>query len=90
MGRDALRPDAFRRLRRAAEGKGGAAWRRDRSHADPPLGGEHGEHGEDPPLARSEHRGTPVARGSESYPQGVARAYAKDSKDSKDSRIQGF
>jgi hypothetical protein len=29
-----------------------------RSHAQPPLGGEHGEHGEDPPLARSEHRGT--------------------------------
>ncbi len=35
MGWDALRPDAYRRLRRAAEGKGGAAWRRDRSHADP-------------------------------------------------------
>ena len=38
MGRDALRPDAFRRLRRAAEGKGGAAWRRDRSHAQPRAG----------------------------------------------------
>ena len=61
MGRDALRPDAPRRHRRAAEGKGGRrpgpqprAATRSR-----PLGGEHGEHGEDPPLARSEHRGTP-------------------------------
>lgn len=48
--------------RRAAEGMGGAAWRRDRSHAQPRaapgFGREHGEHGEDPPLARSEHRGT--------------------------------
>ena len=35
MGRDALRPDTPRWLRRAAEGKGGAPWRRDRSHADP-------------------------------------------------------
>jgi len=35
MWRDALRPDAFRWLRRATEVKGGAAWRRDRSHADP-------------------------------------------------------
>ena len=33
MGRDAPRPDAARRLRGAAEGKGAAAWRRDRSHA---------------------------------------------------------
>ena len=64
-GRDAFRPDAFRRLRRAAEGKGGAAWRRDRSHAQPRaapgFGREHGEHGEDLPLARSEHRGTPIS-----------------------------
>jgi len=62
MGRDAPRPDATRRLRRAAEGKGAAAWRRDRSRAQPRaapgFGREHGEHGEDPPLARSEHRGT--------------------------------
>jgi len=58
MARGVPRPDASRRLRRAAEGKGGAAWHRDRTHAQPPLGGEHGEHGEDPPLARSEHRGT--------------------------------
>lgn len=56
--RDVPRPDPFRALRRAAEGKGGAAWRRDRSHPQPPFGGEHGEDGEDPPLARSEHRGT--------------------------------
>ena len=35
MGRDALRPDAIRRLRGAAEGKGGAAWRRDRTRAQP-------------------------------------------------------
>ncbi len=62
MGQDAPRPDASRRLRRAAEGKGGAAWRRDRSRAQPRtapgFGREHGEHGEDPPLVRSEHRGT--------------------------------
>ncbi len=62
MGRDAPRPDASWRLRRAAEGKGGAFWRRDRSRAQPRtapgFGREHGEHGEDPPLARSEHRGT--------------------------------
>ena len=38
-----------------------------RTRADPPLGGEHGEHGEDPPLARSEHRGTSLhpVRGAE-------------------------
>ena len=62
MGRDAPRPDATRWLRCAAEGKGGAAWRRDRSRAQPRaapcFGREHGEHGEDPPLARSEHGGT--------------------------------
>lgn len=50
---------AQRRARAAPLGAGtGPA----RSHAQPPLGGEHGEHGEDPPLARSEHRGTPRAR----------------------------
>jgi hypothetical protein len=62
MWRDALRPDILHSLRRAAEGKGGAAWRRDRSRAQPRaapgFGREHGEHGEDPPFARSEHRGT--------------------------------
>ena len=58
MGRDALRPDTFCPTRRAAEGKDGAAWRRDRTRAQPLLGGEHGEHGEDLPLACSEHRGT--------------------------------
>jgi len=36
--RDAPRPDPFRAPRRAAEGKGGAAWRRDRSHAQPRTG----------------------------------------------------
>lgn len=47
---------AQRRARAALLGAGtGPA----RSHAQPPFGGEHGEHGEDPPLARSEHRGTP-------------------------------
>jgi hypothetical protein len=35
MGWDAPRPDAPRRLRRVAEGKDGAAWRRDRSRAQP-------------------------------------------------------
>ncbi len=46
---------AQRRARAAPLGAGtGPA----RSHAQPPFGGEHGEHGEDPPLARSEHRGT--------------------------------
>ena len=67
VGRDAPRPDPSGAPRRAAEGKGGAAWRRDRSHAQPRtapgFGREHGEHGEDPPLVRSEHRGTcPQAR----------------------------
>jgi len=38
MGRDAPRPDATRRLRRAAKGKGGAVWRRDRSRAQPRAG----------------------------------------------------
>jgi len=73
MGRDTPRPDALRRLRCAAEGKGGAAWRRDRSRAQPRavpgFGREHGEHGEDPLLARSEHRGTPADRSRQSYPQ---------------------
>ena len=41
MGRDTPRSDAIRQLWRAAEG----------------FGREHGEHGEDPPLARSEHCG---------------------------------
>ena len=50
------RRGAQRRARAAPLGAGtGAA----RSHAQRPLGREHGEHGEDPPLARSEHRGTP-------------------------------
>jgi len=35
MRRDALRPDVSWRSRRAAEGKGGAAWRRDRTRAQP-------------------------------------------------------
>ncbi len=38
IGRDAPRPDASWRLRRAAEGKGGASWRRDRSRAQPRAG----------------------------------------------------
>jgi hypothetical protein len=46
---------AQRRARAAPLGAGTGATR---SHAQPPLGGEHDEHGEDPPLARSEHRGT--------------------------------
>ncbi len=78
---------AQRRARAAPLGAGTGATR---TRADPPFGGEHGEHGEDLPLTRSEHRGTPVARSSVSYPQGIARVYAKDSKDSKDSRIRGF
>jgi hypothetical protein len=35
---DALRPDTSAPARRAAEGKGGAAWRRDRSRAQPRTG----------------------------------------------------
>jgi len=35
MVRDVPRPDASRRLRRAAEGKGGAVWRQDRTRAQP-------------------------------------------------------
>ncbi len=38
MGRDAPRPDATQQPRRAAEGKGGATWRRDRSRAQPRTG----------------------------------------------------
>ena len=59
-GRDAFRPDPSATHQRAAQGKGGAVSRRDRSHAQRPFGREHGEHGEDPPLTRSEHRGTPT------------------------------
>ncbi len=33
-----------------------------RSHAQARLRAEHGEHGEDPPLPRSEHRGTSLSR----------------------------
>ncbi len=90
MGRDTFRPDATCRLRRAAEGKGGAAWRRDRSHADSLLGGEYGEHGEDPPLARSEHRGIPTAWAAEVIHRGSHARVREGFKDSKDSRIQGF
>ena len=46
---------AQRRARAAPLGAGTGATR---SHAQRPLGREHGEDGEDPPLARSEHRGT--------------------------------
>jgi len=46
---------AQRRTRAAPLGAGTGATR---SHAQPPFGGEHGEDGEDPPLVRSEHRGT--------------------------------
>jgi len=71
LWRDALRPDTSVTARRAAEGKGGAVWRWDRSRAQPCVapgfGREHGEHGEDPPLARSEHRGTYTG-----YPRGMS------------------
>jgi hypothetical protein len=60
------RRGAQRRARAAPFGAGTGATR---SHAQPPLGGEHGEHGEDPPLARSEHRGTQPNAGNASYPQ---------------------
>jgi hypothetical protein len=53
MGQDAPCPNSIWRLRRAAEG----------------FGCEHGEHGDDPPLARSEHRGPSASWDSESYPQ---------------------
>ena len=49
------RRGAQRRARAAPLGAGTGATR---SHAQRPFGREHGEHGEDPPLARSEHRGT--------------------------------
>jgi len=61
------RRGAQRRARAAPLGAGTGATR---SHAQPPLGGEHGEHGEDPPLARSEHRGTRGFIAQVSYPQG--------------------
>ena len=85
------RRGAQRRARAAPLGAGtGPA----RSHAQRPLGREHGEHGEDPPLARSEHRGTSGAFQREnrvpSYPQmnaSRARVYARRFLDS---WIQGF
>jgi len=53
------RPDAIDAPARAEEGKGGVAGTgATRTHAQPPLGGEHGEDGEDPPLAWSEHVGS--------------------------------
>lgn len=62
MRRDAFRPDGPTRLRRAAEVKGGppsrAGTAATRTHAQRRLRREHGEDGEDPPLDRSEHRGT--------------------------------
>ncbi len=64
--RDALCPDTYHPAWRAAEGKGDAAWHRDRTRAQPrtapAFGREHGEHGENPPLARSEHRGISLSR----------------------------
>ncbi len=61
MRRDALRPDAFK----AATARSGGQGRRrlapgpePRAATRRPAWAEHGEHGEDPPLARSEHRGT--------------------------------
>ena len=65
------RRGAQRRARAAPLGAGTGATR---THADPPLGGEHGEHGEDPPLARSEHRGTSLHpdRGAETSLRGFA------------------
>ncbi len=56
-----LRHGAQRRARAALLGAGTAAAR---SHAQARLRAEHGEHGEDPPLTRSEHRGTHAG-----YPQ---------------------
>jgi len=41
--------------RRAKAAPLGAGTGPARSHAQPLLGGEHDEHGEDPPLARSEY-----------------------------------
>lgn len=52
-GGDAPRPDPSRAARSGVKVKGGAASRRDRSHAQGPTGPEHGE---DPPLDRNEHR----------------------------------
>jgi hypothetical protein len=74
MGRDASRPDAFRRSRRAGRVKSAASFtRRERSRTEPRAarrsgraGGaadgararEHGEYGEHPPFDAPEHRGT--------------------------------
>src|SRR5580693_7038128 len=52
--RDALRPDTFKRPRRAGRVKSAASWRRERSHAQLALASEHGEH---PPFDAAEHRG---------------------------------
>jgi hypothetical protein len=52
--KDALRPDTFRRPRRAARVKSAASWRRERSHAQLAPASEHGEH---PPFDAPKHRG---------------------------------
>ena len=76
---------AQRRARAAPLGAGtGPA----RSHAQPPLGGEHGEHGEDPPLARSEHRGTCCCERQAELSTAGLRAYAR--RILRILRIQGF
>ena len=55
--RDAFRPDAFWWLRRAGAVKGGRRPGPDPRAATRSPKGEHGEHGEDLPLDRPEHRG---------------------------------
>ena len=47
--------------RSAGQGRPQAGTAAAHSHAQRPLAREHGEHGEDPTLARSEHRGSPLA-----------------------------
>ena len=59
--RDAFRPDALQRPWRAGAVKGGRRPGPDPRAATRSPKGEHGEHGEDLPLDRPEHRGTTQA-----------------------------
>ncbi len=92
--RDAPRPDPSGAPRRAAEGKGGAAWRRDRSHAQRPASGASIASMARTPLARSKHRGIFDALWRESYvssyPQMNASRARVRARGFLDSWLQGF
>jgi hypothetical protein len=75
MGRDVSRPDpsggcGVQRRARAAL----------RAATHRPAWAEHGEHGEDPPLARSEHRGTNRTSVTRVIHRGIACVCTKGSR----------